>query len=301
MKRVWFAAGCLCTLVPFGVMSDTLNADTLLAATKPEFSFAEHLLDIGKPEFALVETERLLHVNKLPGTAFASHLTDSLLASGMVDKSEKLNEHILEGAVPNSGEYTAASLGLIKSYLLERKPLLARTELDVLQFDSLSKDSADIRTFYRSLTFAVSYQIDSARMCLENLTAGSKFADEKKELLVLLDWYQSTGMKNPLNAYLYSSALPGLGHWYLGEKRKAVKSFLLMAGLTGILAYEGYHFYRGDVQERYVRGMDIFLVYSLAWRRYHGSIRKAAHQRAIEKNQNIQLEFQKRIKSLLVN
>ena len=106
-------------------------------------------------------------------------------------------------------------------------------------------------------------------------------------------------MKNPIHAFLYSSAIPGWGHWRIGDRGKAVKSFLLMAGLTGLIGYEGYLLSRGDGRQRYVYGMDIFIVGGLLWRRYYNSIRKAAYERAIEYNQHVQLEYQRRLREII--
>jgi len=72
-----------------------------------------------------------------------------------------------------------------------------------------------------------------------------------------------------------------------------------MAAISALACWEGYRFYRGDTRVRYESGMDLFLVISLLWNRYHGSIRKAGYNQAIMHNRAIQLQYQSGLRTIL--
>jgi hypothetical protein len=261
--------------------------------------FFRHELQQGRLDNAALEYERLRFSGCPDSARLALDLGNAQLKACEAERAEAL----LENAVAmTEGHTPIASMvlsGLIRAYLMRNKPALARSELDGL--DSATSAILGKRevSFLRGATFASSYRVDSSRKYLGVAASDSVHAGQTARLDSLLTWYRSRGMKNPLYAFLYSSAIPGWGHWYVGDRKKGVASFALMAALSGVLCYEGYRFYRGDTRERYVRGMDIFLVYGLAWRRYYGGIRKAAHQRAVEYNRNVQLEYQERLRGIL--
>lgn len=276
--------------------------DDTLSLVQPDSTgkqFFESLLTEGRCDLAALEYERLLHDRHEIGAGVSCDLGEALLTSGDFDKAEYAFENALAQAGTDPASYATAKFGIARTYLMQRKPMLALDELnsfDTAAGATLDKDHAAL---YTSAVYAASYSIDSAQKYLGAVTTTSRYTSKAKRLDTLLDWYTSRGMKNPLTAYLYSSAIPGWGHWYIGDRKKAAKSFLLMAGLSGLLCYEGYQFYRGDLRQRCIRGMDIFLIGGLAWRRYYGGIRKAAHQQAVEYNRNVQLEYQKRLRGII--
>jgi hypothetical protein len=275
--------------------NDTLSPVTQNSAGR---QFFESLLMEGRCDLAALEYERLLHDRYEIDAGISCDLGEALLTSGNFDKAEYAFENALAQAGTDPASYATAKFGIARTYLMQRKPMLALDELNTFDTAGATLDK-DRAALYASAVYAASYSIDSAQKYLGAVTTTSRYTSKAKRLDTLLDWYTSRGMKNPLTAYLYSSAIPGWGHWYIGDRKKAAKSFLLMAGLSGLLCYEGYHFYRGDLRQRYIRGMDIFLLWGLAWRRYYGGIRKAAHQQAVEYNQNVQLEYQERLRAII--
>lgn len=265
----------------------------------PSPPFFAHLLNIGQSDLAAFEYKRDHQSHSLNGTDAVSKLGNELLHDGDFKLAEDIFEDLLEQDATDSSTYTTAKHGLIRTYLLQRKPNLALNELAT--FDpGIPLDKNAVR-FYKGVIHAASYRVDSSENDLNMITGQSPFSDKARQLKDLMAWYQSNNMKNPLTAYVYSSALPGMGHWYLGDRKKAAKSFLLMTGLSALIGYEGYRFYRSDSNRRFVYGMDIFLVWGFAWRRYYNSIRKAAHQQAVAYNQSVQIEYQKRLHSILLN
>jgi hypothetical protein len=276
-------------------------ADDSIPAGRSDTSgsgFFRHLIVTGQVDMAAQEYERLRFFGHTDSLRFACELGDALLRGRTAERAEALFEEAVDMA-RGSAQQAEAESGLMRAYLMLRKPALVRSELDGLDSTARTAMGSDAIAYYRGLTHASSYRVDSARRILGAIGSGSRFAGGARKVDSLLIWYRSQELKNPLKAFLYSSAIPGWGHWYVGDRKKAVASFTLMAALSGVLCYEGYRFYRGDTQERYVRGMDMFLVWGLAWRRYYGGIRKAAHQRATEINRNVQLEYQERLKGIV--
>jgi hypothetical protein len=265
--------------------------------TGPEF--LSSLLATGKSGLAALEFERLSWNQASVGADLSCRLGNALLKSGYINRAENVFESTLERADADSESYKQAKLGIVRVYLLQRKPLLALNELNAQnEADAPSLHNQDV-VFYKSAAFAASYAIDSSKKLLNCLTADSHYGAKAKRLEALFEWYKSRGMKNPINAFVYSSIVPGWGQWYLGDRKKAVTSCVLMAGLSGLLCYEGYRFYHGDLRQRMVCGMDMLLVWGLGWRRYYNGIRKSANQRAIEYNQHVQLEYQKRLREII--
>ena len=263
-----------------------------------EPGFFRHLIATGQVDMAAREYERLRFFGHADSLRLACELGAALLGNREAGKAEALFEDAMDMAKGSAKQGHAVS-GLMRAYLMQRKPALATSELDGLDSARREALGSDAITYFRSLTHASSYQVDSARHTLGALGEGSPFVLRAQKIDSLLIWYRSQEMKNPLYSFLYSSAIPGWGQWYVGDKKKAVASFILMAALSGVLCYEGYRFYRGDRQERFVCGMDMFLIWGLVWRRYYGGIRKASHQRAVEINRNVQLEYQERLQRII--
>jgi|WetSurMetagenome_2_1015567.scaffolds.fasta_scaffold42605_4 hypothetical protein len=295
--RIFIAHLFIARLVLTAWAGDSLS-DSIAADHRPEFF--HHLLQKGEFDQASLEYERLRFEGYHDSCALACELGNALLKAQGAERAEALFEEAVGMTPGGSQDSGKAVSGLIRAYLMRNKPALARHEIDGLDSATGAVLGKGEVSFLRSATFASSYRVDSSRAYLAAaVKSGATPVVLTARLDSLLTWYRSSNMKNPLNAFLYSSAIPGWGHWYVGDRKKAVASFALMAGLSGVLCYEGYQFYRGDTQERYVRGMDLFLVYSLVWRRYYSGIRKAAHQRAIEINRNVQLEYQERLRGIV--
>jgi hypothetical protein len=274
-----------------------MNAQAEDSLSDPKFF--NYLLTTGKSELAALEYERLQHEQSSIGANLSCELGDALLRSGNLDMAENTYENTLASADADSQVYKTAKLGIIRVYLLQRKPLLALNELNSENAVKGSAFEKDVVDFYKSAAYAASYAIDTSKLIIDSIPGNSRYINKAKRLDGLLTWYKSQGMKNPLYAYVYSSAVPGWGQWYIGDRKKAVTSFLLMTGLSGLLCYEGYRFYHGDSRERWVYGMDMFLTWGIAWRRYYNGIRKSAHQRVVEYNQHVQLEYQKRLRKII--
>jgi hypothetical protein len=295
--RLFFAHLFVAGLVFAAVADDSLS-DSIAADNRP--GFFHHLLQKGRFDQASLEYERLRFDGYHDSCALACELGNALLKAREAERAEALFEEAVgmtRGASQDSGK---AVSGLIRAYLMRNKPALARHEIDGLDSATGAVLGKGEVSFLRSATFASSYRVDSSRTYLAAaVKSGTTPILLTARLDSLLTWYRSRNMKNPLYAFVYSSAIPGWGHWYVGDRKKAVASFALMAGLSGVLCYEGYRFYRGDTRERYIRGMDMLLVWGLVWRRYYGGIRKAAHQRAVEINRNMQLEYQERLKGIV--
>jgi hypothetical protein len=295
--RIFFAHFFVISLVFAAVAGDSLS-DSIAVDDRP--GFFHHLLQKGRFDQASLEYERLRFEGYHDSCALACELGNALLSTQGAERAEALFEEAVGMAPGGSQDSGKAVSGLIRAYLIRNKPALARHEIDGLDSATGAVLGKGEISFLRSATFASSYRVDSSRAYLAAaVKSGATPILRTARLDSLLTWYRSSNMKNPLYAFVYSSAIPGWGHWYVGDRKKAVASFALMAALSGVLCYEGYRFYRGDTHERYVRGMDIFLVYSLVWRRYYGGIRKAAHQRAVEINRNVQLEYQERLRGIV--
>jgi hypothetical protein len=288
------------TIMTAAVIMTAQAGDSLSAWRENDLEpgFFMSLVATGQVDMAAREYERLRFLGYADSLGLACELGAALLCSRDAARSEAVFTEAMDMAGGSAKQGDALS-GLVRSWLMQRKSALVSNELDGL--DSVAREAfgCDAITYYRGLTHASSYRVDSARQVLGALGDGSPFEPRARKIDSLLVWYRSRQMKNPLNAFLYSSAVPGWGQWYVGDRKKAVASFALMAALSGVLCYDGYRFYRGGRQERYVRGMDLFLVWGLAWRRYYGGIRKAAHQRAVEINRNVQLEYQERLRRII--
>jgi hypothetical protein len=163
----------------------------------------------------------------------------------------------------------------------------------------LGPNAEALRVYLDCAVNASSYQVDSARKDLPVLLKDPVYVTRAAKIDTLLSWYRKQELRNPMNTYLYATVVPGWGQWYNNDKKGAVAAFGLMAALTGIIGWEGYAFYRGETRQRYVCAMDIFLVANVLWRRYHGTIRKAAYDQSVTINATIQLEYQKRLRSIL--
>jgi hypothetical protein len=261
-------------------------------------AFFPRLIAIGELDGAALEYERLMFLGHADTVNLSCRLGEAQLAGGASEKAEALFERAVELA-GDPPQKALAEYGLLRAYLSRRKSALARSEIDGLDSATRVVMGNETETYFAGLVHASAYRVDSARSVLSRVPADSRYGQNAAGVDTLLTWYRSQDMKNPLYAFIYSSAIPGWGHWYVGDRKKAAASFGLMAGLSGLLCYEGYRFYRGDARERYVRSMDMFLVWGLVWRRYYNGIRKAAHQRAAEKNRNIQLEYQERFRRIL--
>jgi hypothetical protein len=279
-----------------GAAGDSL---TRTSEEKADTFFFNHLLVTGRGDLAALEYERLLHGSSGVPAGLSCRFGDALLKGGDYDGAVYAFENALDGAEADSGSYLSAKLGIARSYILQRKPLLALNELGAFGAEAGSGRDTGIVSFYKSAAFAAAYSLDSSRKILSGLATHPACLDKAKRLDTLIAWYKSSGMKDPFYAYLYSSVIPGWGHWRIGDRLKAVKSFALMAGLTGILGFEGYLFYRGNRQQRYVIAMDMFIVGGLLWRRYYNGIRKAAYDRAVEYNQHVQIEYQRRLSEIV--
>jgi hypothetical protein len=275
------------------------NSPAQKAEGSADTGFFNHLLETGRSDIAGLEYERLLYEESGVSAGLSCKFGDSLLKAGDYDRAEYAFENALNAAGRDSHYYAAARFGIIRSYIMQRKPLLALNELAAFDTPSDSTADIDLISLYKSAAYAAAYSIDSSKRLLVSIARPSRCADKVLRLDSLITWYESSGMKDPFNAYVYSSAIPGWGHWRIGERTKATASFMLMAGLTGLLGYEGYRFCRGNKQQRYVYGMDIFLVGSLLWRRYYNSIRKAAYERSVEYNQRIQVEYQRKLREII--
>jgi hypothetical protein len=261
--------------------------------------FFNYLLGIGRSELAVLEYERLKHEQAEISGDLSCKLGIALLKAGDYEKAEYAFENALGPDDVDSDASITAKLGMVRSYILQRKPLLAVNELNTFGTGIGSGRDNELLSFYRGAAFAASYAIDSSKRLLNSIDTTWRYNKKVKQLDSLLAWYKSSGMKDPFKAFVYSSAIPGWGHWQIGDRAKAVKSFLLMAGLTALMGYEAHRFYRGNRQQRYIYGMDIFIVGGLLWRRYYNSIRKAAYERAVQYNQQVQLEYQKRLREII--
>lgn len=261
--------------------------------------FLEYLTTGSNSDFAELEYERQKFNGSLSIKRACKPLGFSLIEAGRFDKALRVFEDLYQCSTTDYDLFRTAKSGIICTYLMQNKPGLALNELEPVTAKTSSLDSSSTH-FYKSVAYASLYDIDSALRHLKRIPSTSALKPYTDTLLSLLRWYRNHSMKNPLTAYLYSSALPGWGHWYGGHKMQATKSFMLMAGLTGLIGYEAYRFWHGNRNERCIRGMDIFLVWSLAWRRYYGSIRNASHQVVVADNQRIQLEFQKRLRNIIL-
>jgi hypothetical protein len=261
-------------------------------------AFFEYLLKKREINSAGLEYERLLFSGVADTFTLTCSLGAALLGNKEAEKAEALYERAVD--IANDPEQKAkAESGLIRAYLMRRKPALAQSELNGLDSAVRTVLGSDAAAWLSILTYATAYQVDSARQALLSMTGNSRYDAKARDLDSLLTWYRSQGMKNPLNAFIYSSAVPGWGYWYIGDRKKAAASFALMAGVSAFMCYEGYRFYRGDTQERYIRGMDLFLIWGVVWRRYYHGIRKASHHRVVEINGNVQIEYQRRLSGII--
>jgi hypothetical protein len=262
-------------------------------------AFARHCAEAGDPEAASLEYERLLSVDTTDRAGQLCRLGELwLMRNG--PRAERYFERACESAGDNLPARTRAENGLVRAYLFQGKPLVARNELDNYpRADSTGATVAE-RQFLKAALFAGAYEVDSCRRLIVPLENDPAFAPRAHHLESLLSWYQGAPLKNPLNTYLYSSAIPGWGHWYNGDRKKAVTSFALMGILTGLMVYEAYDFYKGPGEKRYIAGMDLFLVGELLWKRYYNSIRKAAHDRSVSINRSIQIRYQRRLREVLL-
>lgn len=260
--------------------------------------FASFLIANGDADAAGLEYERVRAAGLNDSAALTCMLGELYLKTDAAKAEFYFNE-ASEAAPPGSALMLRADQGLILAYLLERKSLLAENELaGFIKRDSGSHASSTC-SFLACAIDASLYRVDSARIHLPHLLTDSVYSQRTALIGALLDWYRKQELRHPLYTYVYSTAVPGWGQWYNKDKKGAVAALGLMATLSGIIGWEGYRFYRGDLRQRYVCGMDIFLVAGLLWRRYHGSIRKAAYNETLMSNATIQLEYQRRLRSIL--
>ena len=288
-----FAAVFLCTGSFFAIWCS--GADT--CGHNPT-GFTAFLLAKGDIDAAALEYERLRAAGQGDSTALGCTLGELYLRTDPAKAEIYFNEACERGS-RDTALRVRAEQGLILAYLLQRKSVLARNELaEFTKGDSVPLAPA-ARAFLKCLIDASLYLVDSARAGLFFLSKDTVYSRRAARIDDLLAWYRKQGLKDPTYTYLYASAVPGWGQWYNNDKKGAVAAFGLMATLSGIIVWDGYRFYRGDTRLRYVCGMDIFLLGGLLWRRYQGSIRKAAYNQSLAINANIQLEYQKRLRSIL--
>lgn len=261
--------------------------------------FFDHLVAQNETGFAALEFERLRHFGGIDSVRLACDLGYAFLDRKEYGKAESYFELAASLAGNPSPGYGRAISGLVRTYILQGKAALAQNELDHLEQASLESVGEHERIFLRSVIYAARYKTDSALTSLKIIQADSTFANRASNLDTLLQWYNAQRFTNPLYAFIYSSAIPGWGHWYVGDQKKAAASFGLMALLGSVLCFEGYRMYDGNREQRYVYSMDMFLIWGLGWRRYYSSIRKAAHQKAVEHNRDIQVRFQDELAEII--
>jgi hypothetical protein len=262
-------------------------------------AFARHCAETGDLEASSLEFERLLACDTIDRAGQLCRLGELWLTRNG-PRAEHYFEQACEAAGENASVMTLAQNGLVRAYLFQGKPMVARNELDNFPMEDTSGAKISDRQFLKAVLFAGAYEFDSCRSTLSLIKKNPTSDTRIHQLDSLLSWYHGAPLKNPVYTYLYSSAIPGWGHWYNGDRKKAVTSFTLMAALTGLVCYEAYTIYKGPGEKRYVAGMDLFIVGGLFWKRYYNSIRRAAQDRSVAINRDIQIHYQRRLRGFLV-
>jgi hypothetical protein len=277
----------------------SVQATNSCAPQSAEGRFCQSLIAGNQLNHAALELQRLRFFNNPDTICCMQQMAWASFYHKKFSHAEALFEQLFSASMPGSLQQKEATTGLVYTFCMQGKTALAQQEITTPQNQDSCAALTSQHTLLAGIISAASFQTDSARQQLAPLCADARYSPMVNQLDTLFTWYQSQQFKNPVSAYVFSSALPGAGHLYNGNKKKAGASMALMAGLGTVIGISGYQFYKGDARGRLVAGMDIFLVSSLLWRRYYNSIRKASYESAVQQNKNIQAKYLVRLHAVI--
>ena len=259
-------------------------------------AFADYLYSRGEYTLAAHEYQRGSEQNSCEPMMFAAK---ALARAGKHETAVRRYEQVIDlcGHEPNLDR--AARAGLVRLYILQEKFNLARFELNELRnLYTAASLSMDTLAYLEILIDAHTYRTDSAAQKIAAIAPSSPFAQQIRQLHELFTSYKKEEFKHPLEAYVFSTALPGAGQIYAGNHRLGIQAMTVMGLVGGLIVYSGYEFATGDTRQRYIAGMDIGVLSLLVWRRYYKGIQKTAFESAVFNNQQIQKKYQQKLKKI---
>ncbi len=260
-----------------------------------QLAFADYLAEKKEHSFSILEYSRYKNILGA-NTAFADYKLGKIWQEiGNFPKASEFFENVINTENDSSQIKVKAHIKLIKNCILQNNLSLARFEINQLRNYTNKKHENEL-FFLEALTYAHEYKLDSTKINI--LKSDSIYKSKINKLEMTFAKYKKQKFKNPKIAYSLG-IIPGMGHYYTGDKKQATGAFLLVNSLMSVMAWNTYKLITCEnKQEKYIASMDLLVVGGFLWKRYYDGSRKNAFESAIRYNRNIQIEYQDNLRKI---
>jgi len=204
------------------------------------FSLAKYQLNTGNFDQAIFSFQRVLCFgSESEKNDSYIYLADCYLALKQFNKAIEFYE-LAYSIQQNDSMKAEIKLQKAYLYLLQKQYNIALIEL--LDFQPLpSPEFVERKNVMLGITYFLSGNYQKSNDLLEPLLV--KYSPHRTNDLkkIFTEAEKKCDIKIK-RARLLSTFIPGLGQWYVGDKRNALNSFLLVSGLTGIAVLVGFNY-----------------------------------------------------------